>query len=146
MTKAGLTVTVSRKALVGLGTNPAGPIYRHWLKLLAQIDSKAKHKLSNDMVNVRTGNLRSSQGLPFITVVGERIIGTVENKASYAVYVHEGTKPHLIPLGGEGPKILTGWTYDNAPVFTPVVNHPGTKARPWLRDSLKEVIATTAFK
>lgn len=139
-----LNVVVHQQALIDMGRPPAGPVYRKWLMIMAKIDAKAKMKLTNDMVNVRTGNLRSSQQPPVVVLVGNRIIGSCVNRASYAAFVHEGTAPHDIPMGGvPGDKILTGWSYGGAPVFTPVVHHPGTAARPWLRDALVEVIHST---
>lgn len=139
-----LNVVVSQQKLIDLGRAPNGPVYRKWLQIMARIDAVSKAKLSNDVVNVRTGNLRSSQQMPVVIMVGNRIIGSVVNRATYAAFVHEGTKPHDIPIGGvPGAKILTGWSYGGAPVFTPVVHHPGTQGRPWLRDALTEVIHST---
>lgn len=133
---------VQPAAFVALGTSPTGPINRYWLSVLAEVDSVAKRKLSNDMVHVRTGTLRSSQQTPFVMVAGGKLVGVAQNIAKYARYVHDGTKPHEIrPRHG---KLLAGWSHNGAPVFTPLVNHPGTKARPWLRDALSEVMARRA--
>lgn len=137
-----LNVVIHHQALIDLGRPPNGPVYRRWLQIMARIDATAKRKLSNDMVHVRTGNLRSSQQMPVVVLVGSRIIGSAVNRATYAAAVHEGTVAHdIFPRKADG--FLTGWTYNSAPVFTPVVHHPGTAGRPWLRDSLVEVIHST---
>lgn len=108
---------------------------------MAKIDMRAKQKLSNDMVHVRTGNLRSSQQMPVVAVVGNRIVGSAVNVAKYAVFVHEGTKEHdVVPVN---KRVLTGWVYDGSPVFTPAAHIPAIAGRPWLRDAMREVIATT---
>lgn len=130
---------MSTRQLTALGTDPSGPIRLFWLRTMADIDATAKRKLSNDVVHVRTGNLRSSQQMPFVTVRGGQLVGVAQNIAAYAFFVHEGTRAHEIrPKRG---KVLTGWSYGGKPVFTPLVHHPGTKARPWLRDSVVEAIA-----
>lgn len=146
-----ITVVVDRQALVAMG-QPTGPIGRHWVRLLADLDRRAKHKLSNDVVHVDTGNLRSSQQMPFVTMRGDRIIGVAQNVAKYAHYVHEGTAAHEIrprtaravtPGGGNAKGgILTGWTFGGRRVFTPIVHHPGTHARPWLRQAAEETMRT----
>lgn len=133
-----VTLQVTPAQLAALGS-PGGPINRHWLQLMADIDATAKRKLSNVRVKVRTGNLRSSQQMPVVTVRGGRILGIAENTASYARAVHDGTAPHdILPRRG---RFLTGWTYQGAPVFTPRVHHPGTQGRPWLTESVHEVLA-----
>lgn len=135
-----LRLEVDRAALIALGTTPSGPVYQHMTRVLTRVDARAKQLLSGPMVAVRTGNLRSSQAPPRIVVSGSSIKGVIENTASYAIFVHEGTRPHTIEP--RRVKVLTGWTFNGAPVFAKKVNHPGTKARPWLRVSLSEVAGT----
>lgn len=136
-----LAVTLYREALIGLG-RPGGGVYTHWLKLMAKVDRKAKMFLSNDMVNVRTGNLRSSQQVPTVQILGTVLSGQAVNIAKYARFVHDGTRPHAI--NATNKNVLTGWTFAGAPVFTPSVWHPGTQARPWLRRALTETMAEGA--
>lgn len=136
--RAAVSVSLARESFVQLGRPPVGPIYTHWLRLITTVDRKAKLFLSNDMVHVRTGNLRSSQQPPTVRVEGTDIIAEAVNSARYASYVHDGTKPHDIMA--RRAQVLTGWVYHGSPVFTPIVHHPGTAGRPWLKRALTEAI------
>lgn len=138
----GLLVTVHRDQLVALGKHPDGAITRFWLRLLADVDARAKRKLSNDYLHVRTGNLRSSQQTPFITYDGDTIIGVAQNVATYAAALHNGSRPHEIRP--RRVKMLRFPGRDGAPTFRSLVHHPGTKAKPWLRDALNETIEAHA--
>ena len=52
----------------------------------------------------------------------------------YAVFVHEGTKPHDIrPVKA---KSLRWFGTDGNPIFAKVVHHPGTPARRFLTDQM----------
>jgi hypothetical protein len=129
-----------RERLYALGHGPSGPIYRYVVMVSMKVDARTKLALSNDMVNVRTGNLRSSQAPPIVTNTDTRIVAVLQNTASYSLAVHDGTRPHDIhPVRRT---VLTGWQYQGAPVFARRVHHPGTKARPFLRRSLVEVFAS----
>lgn len=136
-----LHLSISAEQVQRVAAARGGPVFRHWVMLMAKIDARAKQKLSNDVVHVRTGNLRSSQQMPVVAVLGGRIVGSAQNVAKYALFVHEGTKAHdVVPVNG---RVLTGWVYDGAPVFTPVAHIPAQAARPWLRDAMREVIAAS---
>jgi hypothetical protein len=129
-----------QERLYALGLGPSGPIFRYVLTVSLKVDARAKLFLSNDLVNVRTGNLRSSQAPPVLTNAGTRIIAVLQNTASYSLIVHEGSRPHeILPVRR---KALAGWQFEGAPVFARRVHHPGTKARPFLRNALVEVFAT----
>lgn len=134
-------VTVYPERLYQLGHGPSGGVYVYILRLATKVDTRAKMYLSNDLVKVRTGNLRSSQAPPIVTSEAAGAVrAIIQNTASYALVVHEGSRPHqIVP---RSKKVLTGWVYDGAPVFTPRVNHPGTTGRPWLRRALTDVMAT----
>lgn len=132
------TVTVAREQLMLIGS-PGGSVYRHMVLLLMRADAIAKRKLNGEMVGKRTGNLLSSQATPTVVRHGGFLVGTLENKANYAYYVHAGTRPHDIrpthksflrftPAGASGP------------VFTKLVHHPGTKGRPWLTEAVHEAL------
>lgn len=137
---SGTQVEFYRERLYALGAGPSGPIYRYVLMVSMKVDARAKMYLSNDLVKVRTGNLRSSQAPPILTNAGTRIIAVLQNTASYSLIVHEGSRPHdILP---KRRLVLTGWQYEGAPVFTRRVHHPGTKARPFLRNALVEVFTT----
>lgn len=137
-----VTMQVTQAQLVSLGSSPTGPIRLYWLRIMADIDRTAKRKLSNQMVHVRTGNLRSSQQMPVVSLRGAELLGVAQNIAAYAYFVHEGTRAHEVrPRKG---KFLTGWTYKGAPVFTRVSHIPAQPGRPWLRESVIEVLARSA--
>lgn len=81
---------------------------------------------------VRTGRLRSSIRWR-IAVQNGRMAGIVSTDMDYAKFVHDGTKAHKIrPVN----KKALWWTGAYHPVRGEV-NHPGTRARPFLTDALK---------
>lgn len=85
---------------------------------------------------VRTGNLRRSiHSEPIQITNGRAEIGIVAD-AHYASFVHEGTAPHTIrPVNAKALRFTVG----KKVVFAASVNHPGTKARPFLRMAAEEV-------
>lgn len=60
--------------------------------------------------------------------------GVVEVGAEYAMYVHEGTRPHMIRAVRR--RVLANKRTGD--VFGPVVNHPGTKANPFLERAVEK--------
>jgi hypothetical protein len=139
--KSAVHVTVERQRLLDVGKSPDGAVYRHWVTLMARVDALAKRKLSGEYVQVRTGNLRSSQRPPTVVMHGARIIGSAVNDASYAAAVHNGSKAHDVVARRK--KVLTGWRYQGRTVFTPVSHIPAQRGRPWLRDALTEVLRSS---
>lgn len=69
------------------------------------------------------GNLRQSIKSRF-----GRLWGEVFSTAKYAVYVHEGTRPHVIKIVKK--KVLANTR--TGQIFGKKVNHPGTLANPFL--------------
>lgn len=60
--------------------------------------------------------------------------GKLFNEVSYAGYVHEGTRPHVIkPKSTKSLKFKVG----GATVFAKKVNHPGYKGDPWIERAWK---------
>lgn len=135
-----LRLELDQAAIRGL-VQTGQPVHRWLAVTLANVDARAKMYLSGQMVNVRTGNLRSSQQ-SHIEIRGTAAVGVLENVASYARAVHDGTKPH--DIRARNGKVLTGWVWRGQPVFTPVVHHPGTSARPWLLRAMTDVIRDQA--
>lgn len=117
-----------------------------------------------------TGNLANSL---VMTMRARRtfVAGTVETRVKYAEYVHNGTHPHqirgrkgalsfdwskvgmrvVVPRGGRH-RAVGGWagvvktkkgTYFL--ISKGYVNHPGTKARPFLMDALRQVAVRRDF-
>lgn len=69
----------------------------------------------------------------------------VYSTAPYAIYVHEGTRPHRIEP--KPPRKALRFEVGGGPVvvFARGVNHPGTKAQPFLRDALDRVAPREGF-
>jgi hypothetical protein len=65
-----------------------------------------------------------------------------EPEATIAFYHHEGTRPHVIrPRRRKALRFLSSRA--GGIVFARRVFHPGTRANPFLRDALREVIRGT---
>ena len=63
------------------------------------------------------------------------LIGILENKAPYAMYVHEGTGPHNVPLAA-----IQGWADRHgipAYLVQRSIRRKGTKAQPFFKDSIE---------
>lgn len=88
-------------------------------------------------VPVRTGNLGRSIEPDPITFAGPfRVETGVTAHANYARYVHDGTAPHVIrPRQARALRFQMG----SRTVFAASVNHPGTRARPFLRNAAQTV-------
>jgi hypothetical protein len=84
--------------------------------------------------NKRTTKLsRSILKRPFDTPEGfSVIIGAYQ---PYAVYVHEGTKPHVIKPKKDGGTLH--FMMDGHDVYAKSVQHPGYKGNKFLSDNLK---------
>jgi len=87
---------------------------------------------------VDTGRLAQSIKEDPITSSGPlRVSGGVTSNAPYSVFVHQGTKPHVIrPRNASALKFQSG----GETVFAASVNHPGTKPRPFLTNALERVL------
>jgi len=69
------------------------------------------------------------------TIKNGSLTGEVIVKVNYGIFVHEGTKPHIIlPLRA---KVLA-WKYGKGMKFAKRVNHPGTKANPFLSKAVNK--------
>ena len=62
--------------------------------------------------------------------------------AEYAVYVHEGTRPHVIRPRNKQVLAFNG---REGRVFAREVHHPGTRARPFLRNALESEAPALGF-
>lgn len=90
-------------------------------------------------VPVKTGNLGRTIGEGAIRFTGPRTVsGSVHASARYAAAVHEGSRPHLIrPRNAQALRFNIG----GRTVFARLVRHPGTKARPFLRNAAMRIAA-----
>ena len=65
----------------------------------------------------------------------EYFIGHGPQVAPHAVFVHWGTKPHIIrPKNKKALRWATGGKF----AFAHAVRHPGTKGDPWMKDAARE--------
>ncbi|WFF39773.1 hypothetical protein LOPSY_24 [Mycobacterium phage Lopsy] len=88
-------------------------------------------------VPVRTGNLGRTIGeLPQV-YTPFRVRGGVEATADYAAPVHEGSRPHAIRA--RNAQYLHFWWHGRE-MFRKSVWHPGTRARPFMRNSAQRVV------
>ena len=82
-------------------------------------------------VPVDTRNLHDSIG---IVVTSNSVkIGPDVSKAPYALYVELGTKKHVIEPKNKGGVLR--FTIGNRVIYATKVNHPGTKAQPYILPS-----------
>ena len=90
--------------------------------------------IRNAPVNKQSGggNLRQS-----IRSHVSGLIGKVIAWAGYAIFVHEGTRPHTIKIRNK--QVLANRR--TGQFFGKVVRHPGTAAQPFLRRSVERSIA-----
>lgn len=103
---------------------------------------------SRALTPVRTGELRARQRVIF-RITRTTVEAQIEARTSYAMYVHEGTKPHDIR-----PKrvstlrwVTAGSMYGGGGIhFAKLVHHPGTRAQPFMRRALQEIAAPAGFR
>ena len=99
-----------------------------------RIVRRAQQLTSNQMVNVQSGQLRSSikhEIKHFPTTMSLYVGSNVE----YAKYVHDGTSPHVIRARPGG---VLAFPKGGRTVFATYVNHPGTSPRPFLTTAMRE--------
>lgn len=111
---------------------------RPWLQ--AKLDSIAA--LAVQLAPVDTGLLRDNH---YTEIVGDGVylLGRVVANTAYALYVHNGTRPHSINPRSAGG-VLRFPNRAGVIVYTRHVNHPGTTAQPWLRDAAVQVISISS--
>lgn len=89
-------------------------------------------------VPVRSGNLGRTIGVDPVKVTGPfSVSGGVHaggQGAPYAIPVHEGSRPHKI-VARRAPMLRFFWEKIGRNVAFRSVNHPGTVARPFLRNA-----------
>lgn len=117
-----------------------GPVFMSVAKMRTVTAAKADSK-----VPVDTGALKQAQVKSPIVVTGQKVVAGVKYLSKYAVFVHDGTKPHSIEPRKR--KVLA-WIPrgpGGKTVFAQKVWHPGTKAQPWLREALEESAQRQGF-
>lgn len=155
--KASVHVALSRATLDAVGADEAGKLV---VKTTLKVSNRAKI-----LTPVDTGNLRASITQVIFKRSGE-VVGRVGTNVNYAIYVHEGTRPHIIRAKHANalvffwPKVgavtvvprqpKTSWSGYYAKgkrymIGKGYVLHPGTKGRPFLRTALLEEASKAGF-
>ena len=104
------------------------------VRIVRQTADETK-SLAMQSAPVDKGGLRGSHVTSPVVVTGDSVVGGVEAQTKYAMFVHDGTKPHVIVPRNK--KVLA-WVprgSGQVTVFASKVNHPGTTAQPWLAKS-----------
>lgn len=92
---------------------------------------------------VDTGRLRASIRIESRRNLALRTVYTVGSDVEYAAAVHDGTAPHVIrPRRAQALRFRVGGRI----VYARVVNHPGTRGRPFLDRALREVAAARGYR
>lgn len=87
----------------------------------------------------KTGALKRSIGVEQNRDAGGRFAPAwaVVAVAPYAMFVHEGTRPH--PIRGN-PLLAFWWAKIGSFVVLARVNHPGTTGQPFLADAIRQTV------
>ena len=118
----------------------SGPAYTSVSKMRTVAAAKADSK-----VPVDTGALKRAQVKAPVVLTGDKVVTGIKYLSPYARYVHDGTRPH--PIVPKNKKVLA-WIPrgSGSAIYARSVNHPGTKAQPWLRESLDEAAQRQGFR
>lgn len=111
------------------------------LPLVARVTRQTLNR-AKVLTPVRTGKLRASLSMS-VTVTSIGPVGRVTTNVSYAQFVHDGTRAHVIRAKKRGGVLR--FEVGGRVLYRPVVRHPGTRARPFLRRAHIEVAAANGF-
>lgn len=117
-----------------------GPLLKKLLAIGFKIEAQAKALTNNQMVGVVTGRLSGS-----ITTVLSEIDGVpavlVGTPVEYALFVHEGTRPHWPPRDPIARWLaLRGGNPKDAFRVQRAIARRGTKPRPFLTQAMRDVL------
>lgn len=101
-------------------------------KFLFRVGSETANE-AKKIAPYKTGNLKKD--IQVISVNDKSVTIGNTTLASYAKFVHYGTKPHIIKA-----KKAKALANKNGKVFGKKVNHPGTKANPYLKNAFENYI------
>lgn len=136
-------VALNSSQLAEMYRSPDGPV---WF-IIARTAERVRDKAAQLAPVGKSGKLATSITSEIRNEGGP--VGYVGANTKYAIYVHEGTKPHTIRATN---KKALAFNWANAPsglrpsksgkyVFKSVF-HPGTKGKPFLTDALKAIVGT----
>jgi hypothetical protein len=110
---------------------PNGTVGRHLKTRAELIRSTARVQIGK-----RTGALAMSLYINHsVSLTGQTI--EIGSKLPYALFHHEGTRPHIIHARPGGTLRFTG---RSRIVYSRAIMHPGTKANKYLTDSLPLIL------
>lgn len=135
---AKVVFTTDAAALKDFMTGPAGAA----TKLVRKVQHETLN-LAKQSSPVDKGGLRGSHEATPVLVTQNEVTAGVEAHAEYAMFVHEGTRPHTIMP--RNVKVLAWKPRGGDVVYAKHVNHPGTKAQPWLRLSAQVASSRHGF-
>jgi hypothetical protein len=150
---AGSSLVYSPAALEEYVRSPSGPVFQFMMRGADRVVAAARNQIR--LGHVRGGgaaalshgsqvthlNLRDTIVKRVISVGGLPVI-KVGSDSDHALFVHDGTKPHIIrPKKPGGVLVFPGATAagPNGLVFARIVHHPGTKPNRYLTDNLRLV-------
>ncbi|WP_086282103.1 HK97-gp10 family putative phage morphogenesis protein [Campylobacter devanensis] len=108
-------------------------IYKKFLfRVGSEIASVAK-----SIAPYKTGNIK--RDIKVISYSHKKAVVGNTKLAPYAKFVHFGTKPHIIKA--KNKKVLAA----KGKIFGKKVNHPGTKANPYLENAANRYINSSGF-
>lgn len=109
-----------------------------------QVRDLARRVLNRSRVltPVRTGQLRARQRV-ILRITATTVQAQIEARTSYAMYVHEGTRPHEIrPKRVSTLRFIAGGEIH----FAKVVHHPGTRGVFFMKRALEEEAGPAGFR
>lgn len=127
-------IRIDRQALSNELRGPNGSVARYAIRRAEDVRQTAKR-----LVGVDTGKLRASIVKRFVPSGPDGfvvLVGVESSGVPYALYHHEGTRPHVI-LPKKG-RYLVFTSRSGALVFARKVNHPGTKPNPFLENAARQ--------
>lgn len=134
-------VVIDARKLDQLLSSPDGPVVRHAMKLGDQVKDRARQRVGVSRTPQRTTRSGGAQHLRDTIVKrlypsGQGVEVRVIAEAPHAIHHHDGTDPHVIePVRAKALRFVSG----GAVVFAVRVQHPGTKANPFLTDAARDV-------
>jgi HK97 gp10 family phage protein len=135
-------VRITEGELAAAISGPRGLATAYVRRITRQIENRARL-----YAPVNTGNLRGSI-TSAVTTRGLTVSGTVGSPLEYAVYVHEGTRPHEIRARTPGGTLTwkagpgSGENRPGPRMYARRTFHPGTRPQPFLRKAMEDVLAT----
>lgn len=126
----GQTVVVLNPAAVNLMLNgDTGPVVRDLFVRGERVKVRAVQ-----LCPKKTGNLAAHHVKRLTKVANKPVMLVGVESVPYALFVHEGTRPH--DIRPKNASVLAFTARDGTQVFTKLVHHPGTKPQRWLAKAL----------